>query len=40
LQGSQLALASDAASALNGAFGVTAFSAGIPIGVASVYANY
>jgi hypothetical protein len=40
IEGSQLRLTGDAATALNGAFGVTAFSAGIPIGVASIYANY
>jgi hypothetical protein len=40
IEGSQLALTGDAATALNGAFGVSAFSAGIAVGVASIYANY
>jgi hypothetical protein len=40
IEGSQLALTSDAATALNGAFGVTAFTVGLNIGVASIFANY
>jgi hypothetical protein len=40
IDGSRLTLTHEAASALNGAFGTTAFVGGFGIGIASVYANY
>lgn len=40
IEGSQVTLTTDAATALNGAFSTTAFVAGFNIGVASVFANY
>jgi hypothetical protein len=40
IEGTQVTLTTDAATALNGAFSTTAFVAGFNIGVASVFANY
>jgi hypothetical protein len=40
IEGSRVTLTSEAATALNGAFGTTAFTPGFHIGIASVYANY
>ena len=40
IEGNRLTLTAEAATALNGAFGVTAFAAGFNIGVASVYGTY
>ena len=40
IEGNRVTLTAEAASALNGAFGTTAFSPGFNIGIASVYANY
>jgi hypothetical protein len=40
IEGSRVRLAAEAASALNGAFGTTAFAPGFEVGIASVYANY
>lgn len=40
IEGNRVTLTSEAATALNGAFGTTAFTPGFYIGIASVYANY
>jgi hypothetical protein len=40
IEGNRVTLTAEAATALNGAFGVTAFTPGFNIGIASVYANY
>jgi hypothetical protein len=40
IEGNRVTLTAEAATALNGAFGTTAFVPGFPIGIASVYANY
>ncbi len=40
IEGNRVTLTAEAATALNGAFGTTAFTPGFNIGIASVYANY
>ena len=40
IEGNKVTLTAEAATALNGAFGTTAFTPGFNIGIASVYANY
>lgn len=40
IEGNRVTLTAEAATALNGAFGTTAFAPGFHIGIASVYANY
>jgi hypothetical protein len=40
LEGSRITLTQEAATALNGAFATSAFTAGFPIGIASIYGNY
>jgi hypothetical protein len=40
VEGSRMSLTQDAATALNGVFGTTAFVPGFEIGIASVYGNY
>jgi hypothetical protein len=40
IEGNRVTLTAEAATALNGAFGTTAFVPGFQIGIASVYANY
>lgn len=40
IEGSRMTLTQDAATALNGVFATSAFTAGFPIGIASIYANY
>ena len=40
IEGNRVTLTAEAATALNGAFGTTAFTPGFYIGIASVYANY
>jgi len=40
IEGSKITLTHEAATAINGAFSTTAFTAGFNIGIASVYANY
>jgi len=40
IEGNRVTLTAEAATALNGAFGTSAFTPGFNIGIASVYANY
>ena len=40
IEGSRMTLTQEAATALNGVFGTTAFVAGFDIGIASIYGNY
>lgn len=40
IEGSRITLTSDAATALNGVFATSAFTAGFAVGIASVYGNY
>jgi hypothetical protein len=40
IEGSRITLTQEAATALNGVFATSAFTAGFPIGIASIYANY
>jgi hypothetical protein len=40
IEGSRITLTQEAATALNGVFAASAFTAGFPIGIASIYANY
>lgn len=40
IEGNRVLLSTEAAAALNSAFGTTAFTPSFPVGIASVYANY
>jgi hypothetical protein len=40
IEGNRMTLTQEAATALNGVFGTTAFAAGFDVGIASIYGNY